>query len=72
MSKLSSRLRETADWIDRMRDGPGVRELIAARLRELADAASFLEDDAEQMQSRLQGLPLPASPIIEREPIGTA
>jgi hypothetical protein len=43
MSALSVRLRNTAEWVDRMRDGPGVRELISGRLRELAASAEVLE-----------------------------
>jgi hypothetical protein len=49
MSKLSIRLRHTAEWIDRTRDGPGLRELISARLLEMAESAVLLEADAEAM-----------------------
>jgi hypothetical protein len=64
MSKLSGRLRDTADWISRTRDGPGLRELIATRLLELAESAELLEADAVAMQDRLQRLPIPQLHLV--------
>ena len=64
MSKLSSRLRDTADWISRTPDGPGLRELIGTRLLELAESAALLEADAASMQERLQRLPIPALHLV--------
>jgi hypothetical protein len=64
MSKLSVRLRDTADWINRTRDGPGLRELVMARLLELADSAEVLEADAIAMRDRLQRLPVAPPPQL--------
>lgn len=67
MSALSRRLRDTAEWIERTRDGPGLRDLIARRLDELAEHADRLEQDAEQMKARLQSIvPEDTEPVALR------
>jgi len=67
MSNLSSRLRDTADWIDHMQDGPGLRRMVSARLLEMAESAELLEADAKAMQCRLQRLPVVQLHLVPEE-----
>jgi hypothetical protein len=71
MSKLSVRLRDTAEWIVRTPDGLGVREHIAVRLLELAASAEVLEQDAHAMRDRLQRLPVPQLHLVHDTDSGT-